>query len=372
MTDAAWILVDLREPDDPAVLCRDGLPRDRTSLTRTLSSVVGATRGRTLATALAAWARDLPAGLDHQVPGLSLRPVPGPGRAVHAVWVCPGDPETPAPAALSLEWDPSTRTVTQPAEAGSLDARTGNQGEDVRFTTAEALRVVEVIDTIGLAQAMLGRPTRRWQGPVRVRSRGSTVDAVVDLLPAGPGRPVVGVVFRARGTTVTASAEALAVAALSKIVPVHVVLMDVHKMRVLRWLTDPPDGVAWKGLRDNRDTPHPEDVARIVEMASAVLRGDIVRGSLDGIRLRRLEGGWLVVDASGELVLGSEPPLLVLQMQVRGESDEPDPSTGRRRGSHGRTVMFAVANQARLCFPEGPGACPGRCRTTTWSDALPA
>ncbi|WP_299575272.1 hypothetical protein [uncultured Williamsia sp.] len=323
MAQSSWILVDLRVPDEPAVLCRDGTARDRTSLARALGELTGGTRGRELASDFARWSGGGRAGAPPT--DLDVRPVPGAAGSLSAAWVRPRGGQGVPPFATSLLWDPAARLVTESDEARILFARddTGPGGNQI--TSAEALRNVDVADTIALAQAMLARPPRRWRGTVRAPLRDTSINGVLDLLPVAGEKRIPGVLFEVDHIETTKSVEALAMAALSRVAPVHVVLMDVHRMRALRWLTDPPPGVAWKDVRDNRDTPHPDDVKRIFEKAGAALNGDIVRGSLENIRLRFLEGGWLVVDAAGELVPDSDPPLLILQMAVRGRSDEPDP-----------------------------------------------
>ncbi|GAA1456551.1 hypothetical protein GCM10009619_05920 [Williamsia maris] len=245
---------------------------------------------------------------------------------MRAAWLSTGgaDDSNP-PAAVAFDWDTDERVFRTPAGAGALVGRPLVEVRESGVTSADALRFVEVDDTLGLVQAMLANEPTEWSGPATLRRPDGPVAAVANLIPATAHRGLSGVVFEVPGAPAAAPVESMAMSTVARMSNVHVVVMDVSKMRVLRWLTDPPAGVAWKGQRDNRDTPHPDDVARIFVVAAAVLDGSSRRGELNTIRLRRQQGGWLVVDAVGELVEGSDPPLLIISMIERGTSDEPDP-----------------------------------------------
>ncbi|WP_188491103.1 hypothetical protein [Williamsia phyllosphaerae] len=226
---------------------------------------------------------------------------------------------------MAFDWDTDERVFCVPDGAGALVGRPQVEVREAGITSADALRFVEVDDTLGLVQAMLADVPTEWSGSATLRRPTGPVAVVANLIPATEHRGLSGVLFEVPGAPATAPVESVAMSTVARMSNVHVVVMDVSKMRLLRWLTDPPAGVAWKGQRDNRDTPHPDDVARIFAVAAAVLNGSSRRGDLDGIRLRRQQGGWLVVDAVGELVEGSDPPLLIISMIERGTSDEPDP-----------------------------------------------
>ncbi|QHE73470.1 hypothetical protein GFS60_07130 (plasmid) [Rhodococcus sp. WAY2] len=98
-------------------------------------------------------------------------------------------------------------------------------------------------------------------------------------------------------------------------------------MRLIDWITDPIPQIQWKGIVDNRDTPHPDDVQRIFHTAGQVFGGHTPRGEVKGIRLRRFGGGWTVVDASGGVLPAARdgPLLALVQFDITGTSIEPDP-----------------------------------------------
>ncbi|WP_067674354.1 GAF domain-containing protein [Nocardia miyunensis] len=126
-----------------------------------------------------------------------------------------------------------------------------------------------------------------------------------------------------------ASVDTAALAALGRQRPgrSHLVLADVEKVRLIRWVTDPVPDIQWKGVVDDRDTPHPDDVARIFAEIGRAVRAQETGGRLTGIRLRRNGGGWTVADAVGTLVPTSDSPkLLLIELTVTGYSDEPDPT----------------------------------------------
>ncbi|WP_067891524.1 GAF domain-containing protein [Nocardia vaccinii] len=126
-----------------------------------------------------------------------------------------------------------------------------------------------------------------------------------------------------------ASVDTAALAALGRQRPgrSHLVLADVEKVRLIRWVTDPVPDIQWKGVVDDRDTPHPDDVTRILAEVGRAVRAHETGGRLSGIRLRRTGGGWTVVDAVGTLVPTSDSPMLLLiELTVTGYSDEPDPT----------------------------------------------
>ncbi|MCM6773527.1 DUF5593 domain-containing protein [Nocardia sp. CDC159] len=110
----------------------------------------------------------------------------------------------------------------------------------------------------------------------------------------------------------------------------HLVLADARQVRLIRWITDPVPGIQWKGMVDDRDTPHPDDVARILAEVDRVTRDGRTHGRVDGVRLRRMGGGWTVVDAVGTIIPTPDTArLMLLELTVVGSSDDPDPTESR-------------------------------------------
>ncbi|WP_045820852.1 hypothetical protein [Williamsia herbipolensis] len=297
MASVEWVLADLREPGRPTVLSREGVPRARTSLSRALTDPFGARRARSIAAELDRWSR-APRGekpREFVSDGIRCVPVPGTTAEVAAAWVAAGSAEgAEPPAAAAFTWDSDERRFCVPAESAALVGRRVVGDEPSTVLSADALRFVEVDDTIGLVQALLVPERGPWTGTATLRpGSDDLMRASVSMLPIGPSA-LSGVIFEAPNLPVTMRVESLAMDSIARVSNIHVVVMDVEKMRVLRWLTDPPSGIAWKGRRDNRDTPHPDDVRRIFRVASGVFTGEERRAALDGIRCdaSRADGWW--------------------------------------------------------------------------------
>ncbi len=108
----------------------------------------------------------------------------------------------------------------------------------------------------------------------------------------------------------------------------YVALMDLVRARLIRWVTDPLPGIQWKGVVDDRDTPHPDDVARIYAAAFDILSNGADQLQVNEVRLRRIGGGWTVVDAAATVLAHAGAPSLVLvALTVVGKSDDPDPTS---------------------------------------------
>lgn len=81
--------------------------------------------------------------------------------------------------------------------------------------------------------------------------------------------------------------------------------------RLISWLTDPIPGIQWKGIIDDRGTPPPQDVDRLFA-AFERLKNGVTQVRLDGIGLRRLDGGWSTVDGRATRISATATPLVVL------------------------------------------------------------
>ena len=263
-----------------------------------------------------------------------LHPLIGPENAMHGacVWVGPAavaPTSRPAPC-IPFVWDSTERTVKfGPRAAGYFDDAAGARGRTT-ITAPEAFRIVDVYDSLSLITTLLTpSPDAVWCGAATARVSGEASSGQLILAADATAGTVWRGLFHP-GATSAPFPESLEAAALS-VLPVvepakHIALMDVAKMRLIRWITDPIPGIQWKGLVDNRDTPHPDDVSRIAAACTAVFTGESNHGSIPNVRLRRIGGGWTIVDAAGALIRRDNAPLLALiQLTVVGTSDEPDP-----------------------------------------------
>ncbi|GGF96068.1 hypothetical protein GCM10007304_07530 [Rhodococcoides trifolii] len=260
------------------------------------------------------------------------RPALGPQGTVHGVvlWHGPAD-AVPAswPAAAGFDWSSETREVRLARE---LRALLGLDDTRPSITMAEAFQsVIEFDDgALGFMSATLRRASdNKWIGSLTVRTGDGPmpVRTAMRSLSAPDESYWRAVTFESRRPAVpsTRLVESLALEALSRNSDTAVALIDLEKVRIVRWITEPIPNIAWKGVRDQRDTPHPDDVDRIVTSIRTFYRGS-TESDLGRIRLRRLGGGWTVVDARATLVsVPDGPGLLLAEFRTIGFSDDPDP-----------------------------------------------
>jgi hypothetical protein len=99
----------------------------------------------------------------------------------------------------------------------------------------------------------------------------------------------------------------------------HLALVDLEQIRLIRWITDPVPGIAWRGLVDERPAPHPDDAARIRAAVAELGRTGLAGTRVPDIRLRRLGGGWTVVDGVGTVVpTPGQPALMLIELTITG------------------------------------------------------
>jgi hypothetical protein len=87
--------------------------------------------------------------------------------------------------------------------------------------------------------------------------------------------------------------------------------MDITQGRLISWLSDQIPSIQWRGIIDDLDTPPPWDVDRIFA-AFARLKNGALQVQLDGIRLRRLDGGWSTVHGRATRISATATSLVVL------------------------------------------------------------
>jgi hypothetical protein len=273
---------------------------------------------------------------------LAVTGIFGPHGTRHgmSVWVGSRDESPgPPPAAAGFEWDAQRRLIhLPPAPPEPFASRfTGGQAT---LTTPEFFRVADVEDSINLIRTLLSSEAGVEYDCIARYLRGGEAIAAIHLVvnsgsvPDGLWSGIGHDVLPPPGQW--PSLESATLAALPKLAPedTHIVLVDVAKMRLLRWVTDPVPAIMWKGTVDNRDTPHPDDVERIFAAALPVVTGEARSGTVTGIRLRHRDGGingnpiWTVVDADGTLlndVADDGPKIGLIRFRVVGHSNDPDP-----------------------------------------------
>ncbi len=351
MPKSGWVLVEALEATRLTVVARSNEPRSRTSFERAVQDPLGGSKGpgteaaRWLEASIAELRRQPAAtSINHtlrngQTVAARLIPVVGPDGVLHGVQVWIGadneSPSTPPMSAFAFTWDSHQRLADIPAALA-------NGQPDTRLTAPEIFRFVEPVDAFALIKALLTHePGSYWEGPVSMTFHKQQTPAQL-LMVAGPTDETShhwrGLIFQTTSASSGApSLEAAALAAIPRMSQVHMALVDIAKMRLLRWITDPMSDVQWKGQVDQRDTPHPDDVKRIFEAATDVFTGKTETGFVEGIRLRRRGGGWVVTDGTGAIMRTSpDAPLLgVVQFRVTGYSDEPDPVEPTDQGHPG-------------------------------------
>lgn len=350
----SWILVETVHADRASVVSLGGKAREMSSLPRAIKALVGGRSSTQVAGEVArslervrAAARSVdttvPTGAGHT--RVLLHPVLGPDSGVHGVFVWIGDarlvPDPVPSEALAVTFEVDRRSFVVDAEQmrhvvdePGIDGRTS-------FTSPEVFRYVDVDDAMTAIGALLSpQPVEgaTWSG--LATARDSRLHIVFTVTP-DPTR-WRGLLHAVQSDTVaTPRLESVAFAALGQVSPqVALVLMDVTHNRLIRWLTDPPPDIQWKGIVDDRDTPHPDDVERIFAAASELFAGTATKGSVDAVRLRRFGGGWTIVDAQGVLLPKEPggPGLMLVQLVVVGASDDPDPVSPDDTGhSHPRS-----------------------------------
>lgn len=336
-----WILVEtLDDPDSARVLCVDGRPKDWTALSRATPSKRVADAARDLVRRVAGTGRSalqtLPSGGDTAV--LRAFPVSGPGGRVHGVQLHIGTDSSTTPTsrpwASGYEWSDRVRRFTvgdrmwDAVSHSSLPNRTA-------VTAPEVFQaIVDPDHAMGLLTALLkARSGDRWDGPLTLASEHGPLavrTAVRTVTPTDDsGRVSRGLSFAIAEDDLPApmpSVESLALRSMTRSTRTAVALVDFRRIRLVRWLTDPVEGIQWKGMVDQRDTPHPGDMGRLADAVRALARGDAREQEVPAVRLRRLAGGWTVVDVRATLLPDVDGDrYLMVEFRTVGSTDDPDP-----------------------------------------------
>jgi hypothetical protein len=77
-------------------------------------------------------------------------------------------------------------------------------------------------------------------------------------------------------------------------------VVDLRTLDVLRWIDEPPSGVAWENNGPYRPAIHPDDVPVAMQLSGQLATADRVEGNL---RVRAISGDWIAVAVTASLML---------------------------------------------------------------------
>lgn len=340
-----WVLVDTMV-DDPAAVMVDGVPPEtfRKAL-RVLSQIDRRSAAALLGMVQRCVQERQPIEWVDQGAGrsvcLAVQPAVVHEDQVWAVWAWVGSTapvEDPLKTG-AIVWDQVARLVTPTEQAVQLFGAGVERGLSDRGTmtlTQLFSSTGQITDFDSLLAVLLDpKEGKRWMGWLYPAGQSGPLRLVVC---AQSDSSVAGYLHEASagaGITATVNVSDATLRALrSTTATPSLALLDVAKARLIRWITDPPEGIQWKGMVDDRDTPHPDDVARIFGVAVELLEtGNPVE--LQEVRLRRRAGGWLVVAGRGSLLpTTSGIELALIEIVETGiDLDTPDDIAHHDRGS---------------------------------------
>lgn len=264
----------------------------------------------------------------------SAIPIIGPSGLVHGVqlWVGATPMDDAVRQATGFRYSSTNRFIEVVPELFPWLAPE-NMPDRKQWRLPDAFAVVDRFDrAMDLILLTLGPgEDLRWEGQVSVRVTGGEIRNMQIALRNGVDDNATAWAGLVHDITDIAPPEPapLDTATLAALrnhdVRTHLALVDTEQIRIIRWITDPIPGIQWRGLVDNRATPHPEDLTRIFATVAGLGRQNRSSGHVQGIRLRRLGGGWTIVDGVGTLLPAPDRPVLMLiELTVTGTSDEPD------------------------------------------------
>ncbi|RDI53971.1 GAF domain-containing protein [Nocardia mexicana] len=327
------LIETLGERETWTALAVDGRPAQWRSVLRVLSP-------ETLRIVVAAFERaeaveaEVPSRLpgDRRTMTVSATPVVGPDTRAHAVQVrtTPAGAALPAPYSVAaFGYSADTRAI----QLGDQAAGWTVPADRANWTVPEAFRYVERFDGSMdlLLRTLDPSEHQRWAGDLTARVEGHPRRYRLALRSGADRQEWRGLLHDLTDHLVPEpiSLDGATLSALGqqRSGRGHLVLADVRDVRLIRWVTDPVPGIQWKGTVDDRDTPHPDDVVRIFSTVGDMVRAGAMHARIGEVRLRRIGGGWTVVDARCTVLPApGTPALMLIELTITGTSDDPDPT----------------------------------------------
>lgn len=227
---------------------------------------------------------------------LMVRPVFGPGGAVHAVrwWAGPeAGPVPPLPTAVGVMWDLDSQTLAQPS---GITALSGSAPEEYvpRMSIAEFFHRVSAFDRHAEVLDLLYRPRPgdKLQFEVTVlRNAGRatrwriTVRARDDEFTRGAWWLIEDITSE-NDPAVWPTLESVGLREAHRRAGNHLAVVQLAHTSISHWLTDPAPWIRWDYLFRPVDVFHPDDRVRLVELGSRVRGGESA-----GVTVRALNYG---------------------------------------------------------------------------------
>ncbi|KIQ18364.1 hypothetical protein RU01_08455 [Rhodococcus sp. MEB064] len=343
-----WIVVEtLAEPIDGGalgtVVAKDGRAKEWTALQRSVPNKRVADAARAVVASVVETGVETSVSVPGMRVPLRAVPVAGPSRAVHGVLLYVGDDADASPPDVTgWDWTSADRLFEYTTEMDRMVPRESGRGPSA--TAFEFFdRNEDAESAMYLMVALFDAdPGTRWDGAITLRtSRGPRPLRIalrtVHDEASRDDRITHGLSIALRDDEFVSpgpSFEAFALRSLTRDSPTAIALIDAERVRLTRWLTEPVPDILWKGQVDQRDTPHPEDIARIVSAYRHMHEWVDRKVEIPGVRLRRVDGGWTVVDLRATRI--PHERFLMVEFQPVGFSSEPDPVPVTDTGYPGR------------------------------------
>lgn len=332
----SWILVDANATPPRQVVQAGGSAKSWNSLPRAIIDVwpemgragqaIGMSAIEHVGASSTEFSREVNSGC-----GCAVRAIPvmGPDEGLSGILLTvekeAGAAPMRPPAAAGFNFDADRLLIRlSPELIGRVDSIASVGNERISITLPEFFSYVDVPDALGIIEAFLDfNESTRWEGAAFATVNGAVVNLHISMSRTAPHYNWQGLIHEiAHSRSVIPTLDAAALNAVS-VLPQRssLCLIELQKVRLLKWFNQPPAGIQWKGVVDDRDTPHPEDVDRIFSEIRSIVSERRPRGSVRNVRLRRASDRWTHVDCTAVVIQREgRATLALVEMIIVGES----------------------------------------------------